>query len=165
MGSWYPQWLARRLAVANQGEGKQCSENVECFLFPSFCFAVFPISFQISTSVLAIDMTATPTRCAPTLRVRIIAFVKKATSVTDFNARKKANKRKDQNRDAQVKKKKTGRYWQFPCLLLSWHWMFWPLKKRYIGHCDSCTKRIVSTRLDCLKQALRYSQVSFGQHL
>lgn len=60
----------------------------------------------ISTSVLAIDITATPTRCAPTLRALIIAFVKKATSVTDFSARKKANKRKEQNQDAQSKKKK-----------------------------------------------------------
>lgn len=74
----------------------------------------------ISTSVLAIDITATPTRCAPTLRALIIAFVKKATSVTDFSARKKANKRTEQNQDAQSKKKKKSRYLRFPCLLSSW---------------------------------------------
>ena len=39
------------------------------------------------------------------------------------------------------------------------------LKGTLCGHCDSCTKRIVSTRLDCFKQACRYSKVSFGQHL
>lgn len=60
----------------------------------------------ISTSVLAIDITATPTRCAPTLRALIIAFVKRATSVTDFSARKKAIKRKERNQDAQSKKEK-----------------------------------------------------------
>lgn len=100
----------------------------ECGVFSLsilFFIAFFLFSFQISTSVSAIDTTATPTRCAPTLRALIIAFVKKATSVTDFSARKKANKRKEQNQDAPSKKEK-GRYWRFPCLLSSWLWMFCP---------------------------------------
>lgn len=117
----------------------------------------------ISTSVLAIDITATPTRCAPTLRALIIAFVKKATSVTDFSARKKANKRKEQNQDVQRKKKER------PLLTVSLSSVVMALnvlssREPSVGHCDSCTKRIVSTRLDCFKQTCRYSKVTFGQH-
>ena len=78
--------------------------------FPFFIIAFFLFSFQISTSVLAVDMTATPTHCAPTLLARIVAFVKKAMSVTDFNAKKKANNRKCQNQDIQGKEEKKERY-------------------------------------------------------
>ena len=91
-----------------------------------FFVAFFLFSFQISTSVLAIDTTATPTRCAPTLRALIIAFVKKATSVTDFSARKKAIKRKERNQDAQSKKEK-GCYWWFPYIILGLKHVKWPL--------------------------------------
>ena len=78
--------------------------------FPFFIMAFFLFSFQISMSVLAVDMTATPTHCALTLLARIVAFVKKAMSVTDFNAKKKANNRKGQNQDIQSKEKTKKRY-------------------------------------------------------